>query len=89
MSNSTSLVTEVPLQRLGSSSIWHSLPVRCTRAVGLDRLGVKVDDEVVGVDDRLGVARLKQSTRQDGTFSRDDFTYDMSATSILALPARC
>jgi hypothetical protein len=33
------------------------LPVRCTRgAVDLDRLGVEIDDEIAGVDDRLGVA---------------------------------
>jgi transposase len=33
------------------------------------------------------VTVFDKSTRQDGTFSRDDFT--MSATSILAPPARC
>ena len=35
------------------------------------------------------VTVFDKSTRQDGTFSRDDFTYDQSATSILAPPARC
>ena len=33
------------------------MPVRCTRAAAdLDRLGVEVDDQVAGGDDRLGVA---------------------------------
>ena len=51
------MVSVVPFRSESSSSIWYSLPVRCTRdAVDLDGLLVEVDDEVAGGDDRLGVA---------------------------------
>ena len=38
-----------------SSSIAYSLPVRCTRAVDLDRLGIEVHGELAGADDGLAV----------------------------------
>jgi hypothetical protein len=42
------------------------LPVRCTRAAtDLDRLGVEVDDQVAGRDDRLGVTLRAAHDRMD------------------------
>ena len=35
------------------------------------------------------VTVLDKSTRQDGTFSRDDFTYDHVGDVNIAPPARC
>ena len=51
------MVSVVPLPKLSSSSIAYSLPVRWTPgAVDFHGLGVEVDRQLAGADDRLAVA---------------------------------
>ena len=63
------MVSVVPLRSESSSSIWYSLPVRCTRlAVDFDGLGVEIDGEVAGLDDRL---RMALGAAHDGVDAGD------------------